>query len=360
MPARSISTRKVTSGLSQTDPVKLRVEALGRRIERLRRAVLEPQVLQGLLPLRARTLPHRSAAPEARERDARFRAVSPAYVAAFAATDTFAAQTRVVDLDGLTWWVPILRPDDEADVQRYLALQDFPYRAITQTREVAVGGVMLDIGGNNGRMAIPRAILGDAQAVYCAEPEPLNYACLVRNVRDNHLSGLVMPDFVAIGAEEGTVRLERARTAGGHSMIDPGTPSARDIVEVPSLTLDAWTARLGIDLAQLAFVKVDVQGSEVHVLRGASRVLACPHVAWQIEVDPALLARRGFEPEALLSILRSHFTHLIDLNRQVEGRRVRPVAEIADALAYVLGRKGGRTDLLLFTSVREGGVGEHT
>jgi len=40
--------------------------------------------------------------------------------------------------------VPILNPDDEADVQRYVDGQDFPYRVITQTREAAIGGIMLE------------------------------------------------------------------------------------------------------------------------------------------------------------------------------------------------------------------------
>src|SRR5690606_32141462 len=121
----------------------------------------------------------------------------------------------------------------------------------------------------------------------------LNYACLVRNVRDNNLPGLVLPDRVAIGSEDGVVRLERRSTAGGHRVIDARTVSDRETVEVPSLTLDTWSERVGIDLQTLAFVKLDAQGSEVHVLRGASRILACRHVAWQIEVDLSLLARRG-------------------------------------------------------------------
>jgi FkbM family methyltransferase len=208
---------------------------------------------------------------------------------------------------------------------------------------------MIDIGANTGRMSIPRVVLGDVTASYCVEPDPLNYACLVRNVRDNQMQGLVLPDRVAIGAEDGSVRLERRSTAGGHAVIDAGTVSERETVEVPAFTLDRWVDAVGVDLQTLAFVKLDVQGSEVHVLRGASRVLACKHVAWQIEVDLTLLAKRGLRGDDLYQLLQAHFTHFTDLSRFAAGLRVRPVSELADALSYLQGVRHGGTDVLMYS-----------
>jgi FkbM family methyltransferase len=171
----------------------------------------------------------------------------------------------------------------------------------------------------------------------------------VRNVRDNQMLGLVLPDRVAIGSENGTVRLERRSTAGGHAVIDAGTVSERETVEVPAFTLDRWVDRVGVDLQTLAFVKLDVQGSEVHVLRGASRVLACRHVAWQIEVDLTLLAKRGLRGEDLYQLLDANFTHFTDLNRVAAGPRVRPIAELGEALDYLTGVRHGGTDVLVYT-----------
>jgi FkbM family methyltransferase len=192
-------------------------------------------------------------------------------------------------------------------------------------------------------------VLGDAMAVYCAEPDPLNYACLVRNVRDNYLTGLVLPDHLAIGASDGTVRLERAKSSGGHRVIDAGTRSTREVVEVRSTRLDSWVAALAIDLALVRYVKLDVQGSEVDVLCGAGRALACKHIAWQIEVDVDRLAARGKHAADLYAMMQAHFTHFVDLNRHLTTSRVRPIADVARALAYVSGGTGGRTDVLLFT-----------
>jgi FkbM family methyltransferase len=324
-------------------------DALRQRLKRLHRRVLEPDVLRGLLPIRARAVRHASLQPDAREREQRFRAASPAYVAVLDDPAAFAVDTRVMTLDSLTWWVPLTAPDNPALVARAMKHQDFPYRAITQTREVSLGGVMIDIGANTGRMSVPRVILGDAMVAYCAEPDPLNHACLVRNVRDNHLTGLVLPDHLAIGATDATIRLERGKSSGGHRVIDAGTSARREVLEVRSLRLDTWVDLMGIDLDLVRFVKVDVQGSELDVLRGAAGVLARKHIAWQIEVDLETLGARGVRGPELYLLMQEHFTHFVDLNRHLTTTRVRPVAEIPDALAYVSGGTGGRTDVVLFT-----------
>jgi FkbM family methyltransferase len=328
---------------------KTRIELLEQKIDSLHRSVLEKAVLRGMLPLRARVAALRSLAPEARQREQRFRDVSPAYVREIANDETLAASSRVIQLDSLTWWVPLLRPNDPAAVERAVRGTDFPYRVITQTREVGLGGLMLDIGANTGRMAVPRAILGDVTAVYCAEPDLLNYQCLVRNVRDNHLTGLVLPDHLAVADENGVVRLERGKSTGGHRVIDQAVTARRTVTEVPSLTIDSWMDRLGIAPQDVTFVKVDVQGSEVPVLRGASRLLAQRHVAWQIEIDLIALAGRGFVEDDLFQPLREHFTHFIDLSRRGVGERVRSIGELTEALAYLQGGADGRTDILLFS-----------
>lgn len=329
-----------------------RVRAAGRparpaQDEELRRAPLDKAVLRGALPIRASTARHRAQQAEARERERRFADVSTSY--AEAVRDTQADEhRRRVELDGLRWWVPLTVPGDAALVERALSKQDFPYRAITQTRELGIGGVMLDIGANNGRMTIPRVVLGDAQAAYCAEPEPLNYACLVGNVRDNGLSGLVMPDRVAIGARNGSVRLARSRASGGHKVIASNAQATPTTIDVPCFTLDSWCERLGVDARQVSFVKIDAQGSEVDVLSGAERLLASPHIAWQLEVDVELLRERGLDAGDLFAILQRHFTHWLDLNKRASGARVRPIAELNDGTAYIQQGAGGRTDILVF------------
>jgi FkbM family methyltransferase len=314
-----------------------------------KRLMLDPDVLRGSLVLRTATARHRARLPEAIARERRFLESSTSYAKAVQEGASAGAFERRIELDGLAWRVPLPPSGDPAYTARVVSHQDFPYRVIAQTRELAIGGIMLDVGGNNGRMSIPRVILGDVQAAYCAEPEPRNYACLVQNVLDNGLAGLVMPDWVAIGARDGTVRLMRAKSPGGHKVIAADARARGETVDVPCLTLDSWCSRLGLDLAQVSFVKVDVQGSEIDVLTGASRVLACRHIAWQIEVDVQMFRERGITAEEFFALLRPHFTHWIDLEKRATGPRVRTIEQLADGLAHLGGKAGPRTDVLLFT-----------
>jgi FkbM family methyltransferase len=208
--------------------------------------------------------------------------------------------------------------------------------------------VLLDIGANLGRMAIPRVVLGDFERAYCAEPDPVNFAALVRNVVSNGLRGLVLPDQVAIGSTNESAQLHRARYPGGHTLNSAGQAHA-ETVEVPCWTLDAWCGRLSIDPELVSYVKVDTQGWEGHVLRGASALLAHRHIAWQLEVQPALLEAAGTPVDDFYERCAERFTHFIDLDKVARGPRPRRTRELPEALEYLIGRKAP-TDIVLFNA----------
>jgi FkbM family methyltransferase len=334
---------------AELDP-RIVIRDLRQRVKRLHRRVLDPDVLRAQLALRWPVVRRAATDPRVVERDRRFREAAPAYARALAEAGAPLPGSQTTTLDGLDWWVPLARPDDPHLVERALAHQDFPYRVLTQTRDVSIGGAMIDIGANIGRMSIPRVILGDALVSYCAEPDPLNHACLVRNAHGNGLTGLVLADQLAIGASESVVRLKRAKSAGGHRVVQAHEKVKKEVVEVPCLPLDTWVARVGIVLDEVRFVKLDVQGSEVDVLQGAGNVLSHKHIAWQIEIDLTTLSERGHDAgRDLYPLLQQHFTHFVDLNRQQAAPRVRPTAVLPEALAYVTGGTEGRTDVVLFT-----------
>jgi FkbM family methyltransferase len=317
------------------------------------RRVLSVDVLKQLFEHRARTLPARAAIPSREQREAALRAVSPEYAASAAeGPASLGAHVHRKTLYGLQWWMPVVRPRPAGPKDTWIAKHDFPFRTLTQTREVAVGGIMLDLGANIGAMSVPRVVLGDVVAAYCAEPDPLNYTCLVANVVDNGLQGLVLPDRVAIGDRNGTVRLRRAKVSGGHQVLadgDAGAATAEDVIDVPSLTLDSWLTRLQVDPDAVTFVKADVQGFEMRVLAGAGTLLARGHVAWQLEIYPALLAESGASLADIVMKLQRHFSKFIDLNGELTGPRERPASELPEALAYV-GASASKTDILVWGS----------
>ena len=328
------------------------------------RRVLSTDVLLQIVESRAKTLPARVAIPLREQREAILRDVSPAFVAAAKeGPSVWGDRAHAMRVLGLNWWMPVVHPRPGGPSAAWLAKQRFPYRALTQTRELAIGGVMLDIGANIGRMSISRVVLGDVVAAYCAEPDPLNYACLVGNIVDNDLNGLLLPDRLAIADRDGTVILRRRGASGGHSVMadhgsvpdtSPGSgPSSEDgeFIEVGCLTIDTWMSRLRVDPDAVTFVKVDVQGAEMRVLQGASALLAKRHCAWQLELDPTLLAAAGTSLEEVCTKVQQHFTHFIDMNGDIGGPRQRAISELPRSLAYMDG-SSGKTDVLLYCSPR--------
>ena len=348
--------RRVMSKLPGGRQLQTEIDHLSRQRARLddrtatiqRRAAsqqLEPDILRGVL--RARHAAMRQYDDPARvARDAAFAAVSESYRAALAATAPEDAEQ--ISLDGLAWWVPTsaaATPQEKRSFQRQL-----PFEEILQARELAVGRTMIDIGANVGMTSIPRVVLGDFDHVYAAEADPLNYACLVRNIVDNDLRGRVLPDHIAIGDVDGSLLLQH-ETSGTHHLIHGAVPAGRMATAVRCLTLDTWLEQRHVNPATVGFIKYDTQGWEGRVMARATGVLACRHIAWQIEFNPSMLKRAGTGAGEIFDLVRTHFTHFIDL-RGDDGERLRGTGEMTAALAYVGAGIRSYTNLMLFNVSR--------
>jgi len=259
-----------------------------------------------------------------------------------------------VRIAGVTFWVPRGSQNSGGLANRIAQRGWLPFGDILNGRELGLGTVMLDIGANIGTTSIPRVIAGDVEWVYAAEPDPLNYACLVRNVHDNALGGFVLPERVAISDVDGEALLERTAAMGTQQLVPEGPggdgrATAADHVRVATLTLDSWVRRLGVAPELVAVVKSDTQGWESRVLAGARQLLTYPHIAWIVEFSPGHLVRARSGPEQLVAQIQQHFTHFVDLRGGSYGSRVKEVGELGKAMAYVTERREKRyTDLLLY------------
>lgn len=302
-------------------------------------------------PLRARlralhALPLAPArAREADQRETEFLRTSEAYAMAVAAPWP-PADVQPVEIDGLTFWVPL--DDRLPERAERAARQDLAYRAIVQARELTVGGIMIDVGANLGRTSVPRIILGDVEAVYGFEADADNYRCLVQTARSNGLAGRLLPDFAAVAADDGVASLRKSRFVGGHRLVRGGVERS-DVVNVPARRLDSLVAAHGIDANAIRYVKVDVQGWEVGVLRGASELLRKSHIVWQLEVDLHLLGAAGFSPAELFGPIEASFSHFVDVNPEAPGRRHRAIGELREALAYLPSDGSLKTDVLVYS-----------
>lgn len=321
---------------------------LDTRRRRTRAAQPDEAVLEQVLPLRhAAMLAANHDGRAARE--SAFAGRSASYRDALAHPDALPVAAEQVVIAGLSWWMPTQPGESGGIAQRLAGKRRLPLGEILETRELAVGRTMIDIGANVGTTSIPRALLGDFNCVYAIEPDPGNYACLVRNITANGVRGLVLPDRAAIGDVNGEMTLRTLRS-GTHHLVTRATdvPDAERVI-VPCFRLDTWVERMGIDLSDVAFVKSDTQGWDARVLAGAAGVLTRRHIAWQIEFSPAMLERSGRSVDEVYALLERHFTHFIDL-RSDAGTRVRRTSGLREALAHVGNGPRRYTNVLLYSS----------
>lgn len=158
-------------------------------------------------------------------------------------------------------------------------------------RAIRPGAVALDIGANVGAYSLALGHwVGSGGRVFAFEPSPSAFAGLRAHVALNHLADRVTPVRSAVAGDVGATRFIVEPTAGEGRLAAPGAPRATLLV--PTTTVDAFCAARGITPD---FMKVDVEGAELDVLRGARATIgrARDRLALFIELHPSLWRERG-------------------------------------------------------------------
>lgn len=139
------------------------------------------------------------------------------------------------------------------------------------------GMVVADIGAHIGEYALvaSRAV-GDSGTVFAFEPGDGVYPFLEENVGLNSADN-VTPFKVAVSDTDGEISFNLG-VDPGHSRLVVGDHGAtglesKGIVHVPTATLDSIEQEHDV---QFDLVKIDVEGAELDVLKGAKTVLSRP------------------------------------------------------------------------------------
>jgi FkbM family methyltransferase len=181
---------------------------------------------------------------------------------------------------------------------RYLSWNPIEYAAFRAA--VTPGMIALDIGANVGAYTVLLAQwVGKAGRVYAFEPSSQAFRGLVRHCSLNFQDDVVRPLAVAVSDREGSGNLIVASTAG-ESRLAGGLDQAA-VVTVAVTTVDNFCQRESL---LPSFIKIDVEGEELAVLRGARETIqrAGDRLALFVELHPSIwalnrTARAEFELE---------------------------------------------------------------
>jgi FkbM family methyltransferase len=178
-------------------------------------------------------------------------------------------------------------------------------------RLIKPGDVILDVGANIGYFCLLFAKwLRGTGRVYAFEPFPRTVERLKRNLELNprlkalvHLRETAVSDFVG--------SLSMSAPDEGNSGCN--YLSARGKADVAVTTLDAFVQQESFSRVDL--IKVDVEGSEVALLKGARETLERFRPLVMIEVNPSTLGRFQHTAGDVISLLGKYRYRLAYANR---------------------------------------------
>ena len=168
------------------------------------------------------------------------------------------------------------------------------------------GKVVYDVGAFQGLMTLFFA--RDARRVITYEPNPVSHARAAENIRLNKLQNVMLRN-VGVGAEAGELRLVYDPLMPGAASGDPMVGGQiSDMAEQVRQTT-VRVVRLdddirGSDLPAPDLMKVDVEGMELGVLRGAKDTLVRTHPALYIELHGADESHKTANARAVVEYLR--------------------------------------------------------
>lgn len=166
---------------------------------------------------------------------------------------------------------------------------------------VTSGAIVLDIGAHIGLFAVHFAnLVGASGRVFSFEPTPFTRSVLKDVVRLNGVGETVEVRPEAVGNSVGTA--EFFDTGDTVSNANSLVTSDRMVKShtVPVTTVDEFVSERALEVK---VIKVDVEGAEFDLLRGASNTLATHRPFVRLGLHPAAIANNGQSLEEIWDLL---------------------------------------------------------
>ena len=178
-----------------------------------------------------------------------------------------------------------------------------PYVIEALEQHLAPGDTVLDIGAHIGSLTVPMArLIGPEGTVYAFEPQRKIYRELVHNLELNELTNAVPLRF-ALSGKAGIIEMNPAIKHDGRVSVGTGGDQAE------ARTIDSF------GFSDVSLMKIDVEGHEAEVLRGAEKTIGALHPVIIVEIW-------GENREVVMSILKGY------------GYSIRPISQYDCVATY--------------------------
>jgi FkbM family methyltransferase len=193
---------------------------------------------------------------------------------------------------------------DDLLLAPYLMVNGFHERDITNFFHNAIGEKdnCIDVGANFGYYTCMFGKLARNGKTIALEPDEKMFTLLRDNIYINSLEATTIPMHLAAADSEATLTLHQRTTRSGNtSFVQVPAEILKQMGEPPSAAFDV--AAVPIDKllpevnGRVDHIKIDVEGAERLVLRGAQQTIANnPHISIVMEWSPNQLRAAGVDP----------------------------------------------------------------
>jgi FkbM family methyltransferase len=217
-------------------------------------------------------------------------------------------------------------------------LADDRYEHLSRDRfieRIRPGTTVVDGGAHIGLFTLLAARRAAPGKVYAFEADPYNFDALRLNATRNGLDNVRLVNE-ALADTPGPLTFMVSSGTVASSLVTKSYVHDAHPMTVPATTIDAEVPR---DRARDIVVKLDVEGAEERVLKGAAATLqTCLTGTVIAEQNPAALADAGSSGEKLVALLRSfgftRFAFIDDRHDEVIDIADRPPDGKGNLLAY--------------------------
>jgi FkbM family methyltransferase len=200
------------------------------------------------------------------------------------------------------WGVECFLPAQWRGISKLLYAfgEDYEPELIYLEKLLTRGGVFVDVGACFGVYALAASsIVGTEGKVVAFEPAAEASSVLQRNIQLNH-SNNVTAFRMALADQDAILRLYHHPDASRNSL-GSRAQTNQEFEEVQTRTLDEVLHEIG--LSHVDVIKMDVEGAEELVLRGATNLLASSHPTIIFEINRDAAPRLGLLSEEAWNLL---------------------------------------------------------
>jgi FkbM family methyltransferase len=228
-----------------------------------------------------------------------------------------------------------------------------PHVVVRLFRLVQENASCIEVGAHIGAISLQLSKIASKGHIYSFEPTSTSFQFLLQNIAANSISNITAYN-VGISDRAHDLALHDLADLSGCSFVytnaHPSEMSAAKAVPIHCVSLDEWVSKNNIP--KIDFIKLDVEGMEQAVLRGANRLLLRDKPDLAIEFNPHA---NDDSSRQLYEALRHYWSHIFVMPRDISNSLI-PIRDF-DHLMLLIKAGPGCEDLFCTNrEAREGAV----